>query len=187
MLQSAKDYELEKIVITSTSEVYGTAKYTPIDENHPKQASNNSKPTESDITEINVLDAEVEENIIIMIQTLEAYPGDEISVPVKVQFPNEISVNSSDLVFTGFSEYIDMTPRSYVNLSKIIFRNVSEEDAVAVPFTGAKIVYDDFTHMEILLTEEQRIKAVEISSEPGGESKAALLIKASGTPSSLIT
>ena len=37
VLQSAKDYELEKIIITSTSEVYGTAKYTPIDENHPKQ------------------------------------------------------------------------------------------------------------------------------------------------------
>ncbi len=29
---------LERIVHTSTSEVYGTAKYTPIDENHPLQA-----------------------------------------------------------------------------------------------------------------------------------------------------
>ena len=62
----------------------------------------------SDVTEINVLDSEVEENIIIMVQTLEAYPGDEISLPVMVQFPNEISVNSSDLVFTGFSEFIDI-------------------------------------------------------------------------------
>jgi len=37
ILQSAKDNKCQKIMITSTSEVYGTAKYTPIDENHPLQ------------------------------------------------------------------------------------------------------------------------------------------------------
>ena len=37
MVQAAKDHNIEKIVITSTSEVYGSALYTPIDENHPKQ------------------------------------------------------------------------------------------------------------------------------------------------------
>ncbi|MGL5152399.1 MAG: NAD-dependent 4,6-dehydratase LegB [Clostridium sp.] len=34
VLQKAKDNELERVIITSTSEVYGTAKYVPIDENH---------------------------------------------------------------------------------------------------------------------------------------------------------
>lgn len=37
ILQAARDYNLERILITSTSEVYGTAQYVPIDENHPKQ------------------------------------------------------------------------------------------------------------------------------------------------------
>jgi NAD dependent epimerase/dehydratase len=37
ILQAAKDLNLEKIIITSTSEVYGTAIYVPIDEKHPKQ------------------------------------------------------------------------------------------------------------------------------------------------------
>ena len=37
VLQSCRDYELEKVIITSTSEVYGTAQYTPIDEKHPLQ------------------------------------------------------------------------------------------------------------------------------------------------------
>ena len=37
ILQAAKDYELERIVHTSTSEVYGTAQYVPIDEKHPLQ------------------------------------------------------------------------------------------------------------------------------------------------------
>ena len=37
VLTAAKDLGINKIVVTSTSEVYGTALYTPIDEQHPKQ------------------------------------------------------------------------------------------------------------------------------------------------------
>ena len=37
VLQAAKELNVERVLITSTSEVYGTAKYVPIDENHPFQ------------------------------------------------------------------------------------------------------------------------------------------------------
>ena len=37
ILEAAKNNNCKKILITSTSEVYGTAKYTPIDESHPFQ------------------------------------------------------------------------------------------------------------------------------------------------------
>jgi len=37
VLQAARKLETSRILITSTSEVYGTAKYVPIDENHPFQ------------------------------------------------------------------------------------------------------------------------------------------------------
>lgn len=37
VLQAAKDFEVSRILLTSTSEVYGTATYTPIDEKHPRQ------------------------------------------------------------------------------------------------------------------------------------------------------
>ena len=37
VLQAARESELKRILITSTSEVYGTAKYVPIDEKHPFQ------------------------------------------------------------------------------------------------------------------------------------------------------
>jgi len=37
VLQAARDTRCEKALITSTSEVYGTAQYVPIDENHPFQ------------------------------------------------------------------------------------------------------------------------------------------------------
>lgn len=35
--QAALKNQVERVIITSTSEVYGTALYVPIDENHPKQ------------------------------------------------------------------------------------------------------------------------------------------------------
>jgi len=35
ILQSARQLGVEKIMVTSTSETYGTAQYVPIDENHP--------------------------------------------------------------------------------------------------------------------------------------------------------
>ena len=34
--QAARDEGVERVVVTSTSEVYGTAQYVPIDEKHPK-------------------------------------------------------------------------------------------------------------------------------------------------------
>lgn len=37
VLQAARDLGTERVLITSTSEVYGTAKYVPIDEKHPFQ------------------------------------------------------------------------------------------------------------------------------------------------------
>ena len=35
--QAARDLGVERVVVTSTSEVYGTAQYVPIDEKHPRQ------------------------------------------------------------------------------------------------------------------------------------------------------
>lgn len=37
MCQAAKDNKLDRIIVTSTSEVYGSAQYVPIDEAHPRQ------------------------------------------------------------------------------------------------------------------------------------------------------
>lgn len=36
-LQAARDLNIDRVLVTSTSEVYGTAQYVPIDEHHPYQ------------------------------------------------------------------------------------------------------------------------------------------------------
>lgn len=37
VLQAARELDIERVLVTSTSEVYGTAQYVPIDEKHPYQ------------------------------------------------------------------------------------------------------------------------------------------------------
>jgi len=37
IVQAAKDLGISRVLVTSTSEVYGTAQYVPIDEKHPRQ------------------------------------------------------------------------------------------------------------------------------------------------------
>lgn len=37
ILQAARDFNVKRVLVTSTSEVYGTALYVPIDEKHPRQ------------------------------------------------------------------------------------------------------------------------------------------------------
>jgi dTDP-glucose 4,6-dehydratase len=37
VLQAAREFETQRVLVTSTSEVYGTAQYVPIDEKHPYQ------------------------------------------------------------------------------------------------------------------------------------------------------
>lgn len=37
VLQAAREQEIHRVLVTSTSEVYGTARYVPIDEQHPFQ------------------------------------------------------------------------------------------------------------------------------------------------------
>ena len=37
ILQASRDLGVKRVIVTSTSEVYGTAQYVPIDEKHPRQ------------------------------------------------------------------------------------------------------------------------------------------------------
>jgi NAD dependent epimerase/dehydratase len=37
VLQACRDYDIERVIVTSTSEVYGSAQYVPINEKHPLQ------------------------------------------------------------------------------------------------------------------------------------------------------
>ncbi len=47
VLEAAREFGTERVLVTSTSEVYGTARYTPIDEEHPLQSQSPYAATKS--------------------------------------------------------------------------------------------------------------------------------------------
>ena len=50
VLQAARELQTERVMVTSTSEVYGTAQYVPIDEKHPFQDSRRIRQLRSEPT-----------------------------------------------------------------------------------------------------------------------------------------
>ena len=48
VLQAARDLGTKRVLVTSTSEVYGTAQYVPIDELHPFQGQSPYSATKID-------------------------------------------------------------------------------------------------------------------------------------------
>lgn len=56
--QAAKDNHVKRVLVTSTSEVYGTALYVPIDENHPKQPQSPYSATKIGADMIDLLEGE---------------------------------------------------------------------------------------------------------------------------------
>ena len=82
-------------------------------------------------------------------------------------------VTNSTMRFSGgvlvvrATEFIDSTPVSRINLSKIIL--VDNTGDGNVPMTGATVVSKDDYTIEIDMSESQRVAALRISSATGGD------------------
>ena len=80
---------------------------------------------------------------------------------------------STGVLKVVFSETIDLTPISLVNTSKFSISNVV--DGEFVNLFGAVASGFDLPTVTITLTEAQRVKAIEMSSQPGGDGNAQFL------------
>ena len=67
----------------------------------------------------------------------------------------------------NFSEYIDATPATQINLGKLHIANVTGDESI--PLSGASVNSLDYFQVTITLTELQRIDAIENSGSPGGD------------------
>ena len=73
-----------------------------------------------------------------------------------------------------FSEIIDQTPDTDVDLSKFVIRNISNE-GTGIALTGASVTSVDGTTLNITMTEVQRTLAIAISGPPGGDNHPVVL------------
>ena len=85
-------------------------------------------------------------------------------------------------VHLTFSEIIDQTPSSDVNLDRLVFRDItaSGNPGVGVPLSGATIYSSDEVYINISMTEAQRVAVIAISGTSGGNGSAVILDVAAG-------
>ena len=72
-----------------------------------------------------------------------------------------------------FSETIDATPSSRVDLSKIFVANAAGAESIGL--SGSNVSAVDSTSVNITVTEASRVAAIEISGLSGGDGQAAVL------------
>lgn len=80
---------------------------------------------------------------------------------------------SAGLIQLTFTETIDVTPISKVNLSGIFVSASSGSKSIAL--TGASIEAVDSSHLNITMTELQRSQAIAISGTAGGDGSSVVL------------
>ena len=76
------------------------------------------------------------------------------------------------------SEYLDTTPASKVDLSKLFLENSGGDKLI--PLTGATVLENDFSNVTLSLTELQRSQAIANSGTSGGDSGAMTVRAESG-------
>ena len=86
------------------------------------------------------------------------------------------AINLTDgTVHLTFSEIVDQTPHSDVNLSGIIFRDITGPEYIGIPLEGANVDSTDDVYINISLTEAQRAAIIAISGTPGGNGTSVKL------------
>lgn len=121
--QAAKENGVKKVLVTSTSEVYGTAQYVPIDEKHPKQPQSPYSATKigADAMAMSFYNAfELPIVIVRPFNTFGPRQSARAIIPTIItQIANgEKSIKLGDLTPTRDFNFVKDTCKGFIELSK---------------------------------------------------------------------
>lgn len=152
ILNSAREYEIERVIQTSSSEVYGTAQYSPIDENHPLQAQSPyaaSKISADKLAESFFLSYDVPVSILRPFNTYGPRQSARAVIPtIIIQALNFDSINLGSLHPTRDFNYVDDTVNGFI---KIAESQLTVGEVVNVG-TGKEISIGDIVEKILSLT-----------------------------------
>lgn len=123
MCQAAMKNGVKRLLVTSTSEVYGTAQYVPIDENHPKQPQSPYSATKIGADAIAMSFYNAFQLPVVIIRPFNTYGPRQsaraIIPTIITQIANGASeIKLGDLTPTRDFNYVKDTCRGFINLSK---------------------------------------------------------------------
>lgn len=121
--QAAKENGVKRILVTSTSEVYGTAQYVPIDENHPKQAQSPYSATKIAADAMAMSFYNAFELPVVIVRPFNTYGPRQsaraIIPTIIAQIANgKKEIQLGDLTPTRDFNYVKDTCRGFIELSK---------------------------------------------------------------------
>lgn len=121
--QAAKENGVGRVLITSTSEVYGTAQYVPIDEKHPKQPQSPYSATKIGADAIAMSFYNTFELPVVIVRPFNTYGPRQsaraIIPTIITQIANgKIEIKLGDLTPTRDFNFVKDTCKGFIELSK---------------------------------------------------------------------
>jgi len=121
--QAAKENNVRRVLVTSTSEVYGTAQYVPIDENHPKQPQSPYSATKIGADAMALSFFNAFELPVVIVRPFNTYGPRQSAraiIPTIIsQIANGLKeIKLGDLSPTRDFNFVEDTCRGFIELSK---------------------------------------------------------------------
>ncbi|MCL3852162.1 MULTISPECIES: NAD-dependent 4,6-dehydratase LegB [Parabacteroides] len=121
--QAAKENGVERVLITSTSEVYGTAQYVPIDEKHPKQPQSPYSATKIGADAIAMSFYNTFELPIVLVRPFNTYGPRQSARAIIPTIITQIAngkkeIKLGDLTPTRDFNFVKDTCKGFIELSK---------------------------------------------------------------------
>lgn len=167
VLQAARKHDLDRVLVTSTSEVYGTAKYVPIDEKHPFQGQSPYSATKigaDRLAESFYRSFEMPVTIVRPFNTYGPRQSARAVIPTIISqlLNGSKEIKLGTLTPTRDFNYVKDTVNGFYSIAKAI-NTIGEEINIA---TGQEISIGDLANMLIelinpeakILTDEQRMR-----------------------------
>jgi len=165
--QAAKDNGVKRILVTSTSEVYGTAQYVPIDEKHPKQAQSPYSATKIGADAMAMSFYNAFELPVVIVRPFNTYGPRQSARAIIPTIISQIAngkkeIKLGDLTPTRDFNYVRDTCKGFIELSKCVAAigqevNIASNFEISMRDTLeliAKIMKSDVKFIE----DEQRLR-----------------------------
>lgn len=135
ILQACRDAAVERVLITSTSEVYGTARYVPIDESHPRQPQSPYSATKIGADALALSFYNAFDTPVVIVRPFNTYGPRQSARAIIPTIITQIAsgkrkIKVGDLSPTRDFNYVDDTARGFIAIAeapaqKVIGREIN--------------------------------------------------------------
>ena len=165
--QAARDSGVKRILVTSTSEVYGTARYVPIDEKHPLQPQSPYSASKIGADAIAMSFYNAFKLPITIVRPFNTYGPRQSARAVIPTIISQIAggmkeIKLGDLTPTRDFNYVEDTCRGFIKLAKCeqsIGETVNIGSNYEISIKDTLDLIKDIMHSDVrFITDEQRIR-----------------------------